>query len=166
MVTHQSSSSTPARSQPVLRKSPAPPVSKEVNAAPAGRVGTLTHETWPTPNTEDYEEESSLHGFYFFVNYGEEGIYIDCGIDVTELIGKTHEGVMAAEKLTGVANHEANRVLQAISTMHLRSRFINTGSPGPYLVKTSSPLSLDELETYLRHLDRAALKTFLASARV
>ena len=50
--------------------------------------------------------------------------------------------------------------------LSLRARFVNTGSPGPYLVKTSFPLSRDDLESYLRALDKPALKSFLQRSKI
>lgn len=50
--------------------------------------------------------------------------------------------------------------------MFLRARFVNTEAPGPYLVKTSFPLSRDDLEKYLRALDKPALKSFLQRSKI
>ena len=129
-------------------------------------AGTLQSGTLPTPDTEDEETEELCHGLAFLVNYGEEGIFVDSALDVSYAINKTWEGVLAAEKLTGIENAEAHTIAAGISGLSLRARFVNTGSPGPYLVKTSSPLSRDDLEKYLRSLDNAALKSFLQRSNI
>ena len=127
-------------------------------------AGTLQSGISPTLDTED--EEDVQYGLCFLVNYNEDGIYLDSCLDVSYAIGKTWEGVLAAEKLTGIKNQEAHTLVAGMSGMFLRARFVSTGSPGPYLVKSSSPLSRDGLENYLRSLDKTALKTFLQKAKV
>ena len=118
----------------------------------------------PTLDIED--EDGVQYGLCFLVNYNEDGIYLDSCLDVSYAIGKTWEGVLAAEKLTGIKNQEAHTLVVGMSGMFLRARFVSTGSPGPYLVRSSFPLSRDGLENYLRSLDKAALKTFLQKAKV
>ena len=127
-------------------------------------AGTLQSGMSPTLDTEG--EEDVRYGLYFLVNYNEEGIYLDACLDVSSVIGKAWVGVLAAEKLTGVQNQEARSLAVAMTTLRLRAQFVSTGSPGPYLVKTSSPLSRDDLEKYLRSLDKAALKSFLQKAKI
>lgn len=118
----------------------------------------------PTLNTED--EEDVQYGLCFLVNYGEEGIFVDSALDVSYALNKTWEGVLAAEKLTGIENQEAHTLAAGMAGLSLRARFVNTGSPGPYLVKTSFPLSRDDLEQYLRSLDKPALKSFLQRSKI
>ena len=118
----------------------------------------------PTLDTED--EEDAQYGLCFLVDYNEDGIYLDSCLDVSYALNKTWEGVLAAEKLTGIENQEAYSLAAAMTAMSLRARFVNTGSPGPYLVKTSSPLSRDDLENYLRALDKPALKSFLQRVKI
>jgi hypothetical protein len=120
----------------------------------------------PTLDTEDEETEELCHGLAFLVNYGEEGIFVDSALDVSYAINKTWEGVLAAEKLTGIENAEAHTIAAGMSGLSLRARFVNTGSPGPYLVKTSFPLSRDDLEKYLRSLDKTALESFLQRSKI
>ena len=127
-------------------------------------AGTLRFGMSPTLDTED--EEDVQYGLCFLVNYNEDGIYLDSCLDVSSAIGKTWVGVLAAEKLTGIQNQEARSLAAAMTTMSLRARFVNTGSPGPYLVKTSFPLSRDDLENYLRALDKPALKSFLQRSNI
>lgn len=131
----------------------------------ADPAGTLQSGMSPTPNTEDDEEDVQF-GLCFLVNYNEDGIYLDSCLDVRSAIGKTWVGVLAAEKLTGIQNQEARSLAAAMTTMSLRARFVNTGSPGPYLVKTSFPLSRNDLEKYLRSLDNTALKSFLQRSKI
>ena len=131
----------------------------------ADPAGTLQSGMSPTLDTED-DEEDIQYGLCFLVNYNEDGIYLDSCLDVSSAIGKTWVGVLAAEKLTGVQNQEARSLAAAMTTMSLRARFVSTGSPGPYLVKTSSPLSRDDLENYLRALDKPALKSFLQRSKI
>ncbi len=120
----------------------------------------------PTLDTEDGETEELRHGLAFLVNYGEEGIFVDSALDVSYALNKTWEGVLAAEKLTGIENQEAHALAADMSGLSLRARFVNTGSPGPYLVKTSFPLSRDDLEKYLRALDKPALTNFLKRSKI
>lgn len=127
-------------------------------------AGTLLSGTSPIPDTED--EEDVQYGLCFLVNYNEDGIFIDSYLDVSYALGKTRVGVLAAEKLTGIQNQEARSLAAAMNTMLLRARFVSTRSPGPYLVKTSSPLSRDDLENYLRALDKPALKSFLQRSKI
>lgn len=127
-------------------------------------AGTLQSGMSPTLDTED--EEDVQYGLCFLVNYNEDGIYLDSCLDVSSAIGKTWVGVLAAEKLTGVQNQEARSLAAAMTTLTLRARFVSTGSPGPYLVKTSFPLSRDDLENYLRALDKPALKSFLQRSKI
>lgn len=127
-------------------------------------AGTLQSGMSPTLDTED--EEDVQYGLCFLVNYNEDGIYLDSCLDVSSAIGKTWVGVLAAEKLTGVQNQEARSLAAAMTTLSLRARFVSTGSPGPYLVKTSFPLSRDDLENYLRALDKPALKSFLQRSKI
>ena len=131
-------------------------------------AGTLQSGMSPTLDTED--EEDVQYGLCFLVNYNEDGIYLDSCLDVSAAIGKTWVGVLAAEKLTGIQNQEsrslAAAMAAAMATLNLRARFVNTGLPGPYLVKTSFPLSRDDLENYLRALDKPALKSFLQRSKI
>ena len=129
-------------------------------------AGTLQSGMSPTLDTEDDDVEELCHGLAFLVNYGEEGIFVDSALDVSYALNKTWEGVLAAEKLTGIENQEAHTLAAGMSGMSLRARFVNTGSPGPYLVKTSFPLSRDDLEKYLRSLDKTALKSFLQRSKI
>ena len=130
----------------------------------ADPAGTLQSGMLPTLDTDD--EEDIRFGLCFLVNYNEDGVYLDSCLDVSSAIGKTWAGVLAAEKLTGIRDREARLLPAAITTLSLRARFAGTGSPGPYLVKTSFPLSRDDLENYLRALDKPALKTFLQRSKV
>ncbi len=130
----------------------------------ADPAGTLQSGMSPTLDTED--EEDIRYGLCFLVNYNKDGIYLDSCIDVSSAIGKTWVGVLAAEKLTGIQNQEARSLAAAMTTMSLRARFVNTESPGPYLVKTLFPLSRDDLEKYLRSLDNTALKSFLHRSKI
>ena len=127
-------------------------------------AGTLQSGMSPTLDTE--EEEDVQYGLCFLVNYNEDGIYLGSCLDVSSAIGKTWVGVLAAEKLTGIKNQEARSLAAAMTAMSLRARFVSTGSPGPYLVKTSFPLSRDDLENYLRALDKPALKSFLQRSKI
>lgn len=120
----------------------------------------------PTLDIEDEDEDDVQYGLCFLVSYDEDGVYLDSCLDVSYALGKTWVGVLAAEKLTGVQNQEAHSLAAAMASLTLRARFVNTVSPGPYLVKTSSPLSRDDLEKYLRSLDKAALKSFLQKAKI
>lgn len=127
-------------------------------------AGTLQSGMSPTLDTEG--EEDVQYGLCFLVNYNEDGIYLDACLDVSYALGKTWVGVLAAEKLTGVRNWKARSLAAAMAALTIRARFVSTGSPGPYLVKTSSPLSRDDLEKYLRSLDKAALESFLQKAKI
>ena len=127
-------------------------------------AGTLQSGMSPILDTEG--EEDVQYGLCFLVNYNEDGIYLDSCLDVSSAIGKTWVGVLAAEKLTGVQNQEARSLAAAMIMLGYRARFMNTEVPGPYLVKTSSPLSRNDLEKYLRSLDKAALKSFLQKAKI
>ena len=130
----------------------------------ADPAGTLQSGMSPTLDIED--GEGVQYGLCFLVNYNEDGIFLDSCLDVSYAIGKTWAGVLAAEKLTGIQNQEALSLAAAMTAMSLRARFVSTGSPGPYLVKTSSPLSRDDLENYLRALDRPALESFLQRSKI
>ncbi len=130
----------------------------------ADPAGTLQSGMSPTLDIED--GGGVQYGLYFLVNYNEGGIFLDSCLDVSYAIGKTWVGVLAAEKLTGIENQEARSLAAAMTTMCMRARFASTGSPGLYLVKTSFPLSRDDLENYLRALDRPALKSFLQRSKI
>lgn len=132
----------------------------------ADPAGTLQSGMSPTLDIEDEDEDGAQYGLCFLVGYDEDGIYLDSCLDVSYALGKTWEGVLAAEKLTGIKNQEAHTLAVSMSGLFLRARFASTGSPGPYLVKTSLPLSRDGLEKYLRSLDKAALKSFLQKAKI
>ena len=127
-------------------------------------AGILQSGMSPTLDTEN--EEDVQYGLFFLVNYNEDGIYLDSCLDVSSAIGKTSVGVLAAEKLTGVKNQEARSLAAAMTSLSFRARFVSTESPGPYLVKTSSPLSRDDLEKYLRSLNNTALKSFLQRSKI
>ncbi len=120
----------------------------------------------PILDTEDEDEEDVQYGLCFLVGYNEDGIYLDSCLDVSSAIGKTWVGGLAAEKLTGVKDQKARSLAAAMTALGLRARFVNTGSPGPYLVKTSFPLSRDDLEKYLRALDKPALTNFLKRSKI
>ena len=132
----------------------------------ADPAGILQSGTLPTLDIEGGDEEDVQYGLYFLVNYNEDGIFLDSCLDVSSAIGKTWAGILAAEKLTGIRNREARSLAVAITTIGMRARFVRTGSPGPYLVKTSFPLSRDDLEKYLRALDKPALKSFLQRSKI
>ena len=127
-------------------------------------AGTLQSGMLPTLDTED--EEAVQYGLCFLVNYDEGGIFVDLVLDVSYALNKTWVGVLAAEKLTGVQDREARSLATAMAMLGYRARFMNTEAPGPYLVKTSSPLSRNDLEKYLRSLDKAALKSFLQRSKI
>lgn len=131
----------------------------------ADPAGTLQFAMSLTLDTDE-DNEGLNYGLLFLVGYDENGIYIDSCADVRAVLGKTWEGLLAAEKLTGVKNLDVHNVAAAVQYMVLRSRFVSTGSPGPYLVKTSFPLSRDDLEKYLRSLDNTALKSFLQRSKI
>ena len=65
---------------------------------------------------------------------------------------QTSASKAAAEKLTGVQDREARSLATAMAMLGCRARCMNTEALGPYLVKTSFPLSRDDLENYLRSL--------------
>lgn len=134
----------------------------------ADPAGTLRSGMSPILGTEDEdgEVENVNHGVFFLVSYNEDGLYLDCCLDISLLLGKTWEGVRATELMLDTRNEEVRALALAVTHMELRARFIHTGLPGPYLVKTSSPLSRDELEIYLRSLDKRSLKLFLEKAKV
>lgn len=119
-----------------------------------------------SPILDIEDEEGVQYGVCFLVNYDEGGIYLDSYLDVSYALNKTWEGVLAAEKLTGIEDQEAHTLAAGMSGMFLRARFVNTEAPGPYLVKTSFPLSRDDLENYLRALDKPALKSFLQRSKI
>lgn len=132
----------------------------------ADPAGTLQSGMSPILDTEDEDEEDVQYGLCFLVGYNEDGIYLDSCLDVSSVVGKTWVGVLAAEKLTGVKDQKARSLAAAMTALGLRARFVSTGSPGPYLVKTSFPLSRDDLENYLRALDTPALKSFLQRSKI
>ena len=129
-------------------------------------AGTLQSGMLPTLDTEEEETDGLCHGLAFLVNYDEGGISVDLTLDVSYALNKTWVGVLAAEKLTGVQDREARSLATAMAMLGCRARCMNTEAPGPYLVKTSFPLSRDDLENYLRSLDKAALKSFLQKAKI
>ena len=132
----------------------------------ADPAGTLQSGTLLTLDIEGVDEEDAQYALYFLVNYNEDGIFLYSCLDVSSALGKTWVGILAAEKLTGIRNRKARSLAVAITTMGMRARFVSTGSPGPYLVKTSFPLSRDDLEKYLRSLDNTALKSFLQRSKI
>ncbi len=132
----------------------------------AERAGTLQSEMLHTLNIDD-EDEPYKYGLLFLIGLDKNGIYVGSCVDVSAALGVTACGMLAAEKLTGVRNDAVRDITVAATFLDLRSRFIHgSGNPGPYLVKTSSPLSRDDLENYLRALDSPALKSFLQRSKI
>lgn len=166
MATPQSSSSTPAQSSVPRTKRLAPLTDRQVSVATADHAGTLLRETLHTLDTEE-PEESVKHAYIFLVGYDEDGVYLDCFADMTHVLGKSVDGVRAAEKLTGVFDREAARLSHVYAAIGLRARFVQGGHcPGPYCVKTEDPLTREELTTILQHMTTERRKEFLQAAKI
>lgn len=135
----------------------------------ADPAGTLLSGTSPIPDIDDYEYDSVeyRHGLVFLIGYCEDGPYVDMCIDVSAVLGQTYVGMLAAEKLTGIKNNDADGIAAAIKVMELRSRFMHgSADPGPYLIKTESPMTREELETFLRSCKPSRRKALLKQARL
>ena len=131
-------------------------------------AGMGKYETFPTLSTKLEESEEYAHAIMFVVDVCLNGICVDSASDVSLLIGKTGMGVFAKQKLTGIADDRVNKQLAAARFIDMRARFVSPGgiSSGPYLVKTVSPLSRDDLLCYLQSLDTTALRSFLKAAKL
>ena len=99
------------------------------------------------------------------VRYIEDDLFIDCSLDISDLLGMEWAGVLAAEKLTGKRNEKLHKLASALTTMDLRVRF-NSEYCGPYLIKTENPISVDELEQALRAMPPDRRKAFLKGAAI
>jgi hypothetical protein len=123
----------------------------------------------PTPDIDDYEDDSAecRHGLTFLLGYDEDGPYVDMCIDVSAVIGQTYAGMLAAEKLTGIKNRDAYNIAAALKVMDLRSRHMHGSvDPGPYLIRTESPMTREELEIFLRSCEPSRRKALLKQARL
>ena len=132
-------------------------------------AGTLLSGTSPIPDIDDYEYDSTeyRHGLAFLLGYDEDGPYLDMCIDVSAVIGQTYVGMLAAEKLTGIKNQDAHGIAAALKVMGLRSRFMHgSADPGPYLIRTESPLTRAEMENFLRTCEPSRRKALLKQARL
>ncbi len=119
-----------------------------------------------TPSTEDEDEQGVLHhGLIVLVRYNEDGLLIDSRLDVSDLLGMEWIGVLTAEKLTGKHNEKAHKLASSLQLMRLRTRF-DTHCYGPYLIKSESPLSVEELEQVLRVMPPDRRKAFLKGAAI
>jgi hypothetical protein len=117
-----------------------------------------------TPSTEDEDELEILrHGLIVLVKYTEDGLVIDSSLDVSDLLGMEWIGVLAAEKLTGKRNERAHELASSLRMMRLRTRF-DGHCYGPYLIKSESPLTVEELEQVLRAMPPDRRKAFLKGA--
>lgn len=117
-----------------------------------------------TPSTEDEDELEILrHGLIVLVKYTEDGLVIDSSLDVSDLLGMEWVGVLAAEKLTGKRNERAHELASSLRMMRLRTRF-DGHCYGPYLIKSESPLTVEELEQVLRAMPPDRRKAFLKGA--
>ncbi len=123
----------------------------------------------PILDTDDYEDDSAecRHGLAFLLGYDEDGPFVDMCIDVSAVIGQTYAGMLAAEKLTGVKNQDAYNIAAALKVMDLRSRLMRGSvDPGPYLIRTESPMTREELEIFLRSCEPSRRKALLKQARL
>lgn len=132
----------------------------------AERAGALQSEMLHTLNIDD-EDEPYKYGLLFLIGFDENGIYVDSCVDVSAALGVTACGMLAAEKLTGVRNDAVRDITVAATFLDLRSRFIHgSGNPGPYLIKTESPLTRDELQDFLRACEPSRRKALLKKATI
>lgn len=99
------------------------------------------------------------------VRYDEDGLSIDSSLDVSGLLGMEWIGALAAEKLTGKRNEKAHKLASYLQMMRLRTRF-EGHCYGPYLIKSESPLSVEELEQVLRAMPPDRRKAFLKGAAI
>lgn len=99
------------------------------------------------------------------VRYDEDGMFIDSSLDVSDMLGMKWIGVLAAEKLTGKRNEKAHKLASSLQMMRLRTRF-NSECYGPYLIKSESPLTVEELEQVLRAMPPDRRKAFLKGAAI
>jgi hypothetical protein len=138
-----------------------------VSAEHAALAGTLESGTCLTPNTEgdDFEEERYTNGLVFLLKYTEDGPTIDSSIDVASCLGSTWQGVLAAEKLTGVENRMVHQVASAVQMMRLRTKF-DGAVYGPYLFKFTEFVEPKELQEFLRNIDPDHRKKLLKGAEI
>lgn len=101
----------------------------------------------------------------FLLKYTEDGPTIDSSIDVASCLGKTWQGVLAAEKLTGVENRMVRQVASAVQMMRLRTRF-DGAVYGPYLFKFTDFVEPEELQEFLRNIDPNHRKKLLKGAEI
>lgn len=99
------------------------------------------------------------------VKYAEDGLVIDSSLDVSDLLGMEWIGVLAAEKLTGNRNEKAHKLASSLQMMRLRTQF-DGHCYGPYLIKSESPLTVEELEQVLRAMPPDRRKAFLKGAAI
>lgn len=118
------------------------------------------------PSTEDEDELEILrHGLIVLVKYTEDGLVIDLSLDVSDLLGMEWIGVLAVEKLTGKRNEKAHKLASSLRMMRLRTR-LDGHCYGPYLIKSESPLTVEELEQVLRAMPPDRRKAFLKGAAI
>ena len=130
-------------------------------------AGTPLSGTSPIPDIDDYDSAEYRHGLAFLLGYDEDGPYLDMCVDVSAVIGQTYVGMLAAEKLTGIKNQDVHGIAAALRAMDLRSRFMHgSADPGPYLIRTESPLTRDEMENFLRTCEPSRRKALLKQARL
>lgn len=106
-----------------------------------------------------------MYGHVFTGKYTEDGFQMDWVLDVSVAIGKTWQGVMAAEKLTGTINKDAHFLASRIQMVRLRAR-LDGAVCGPYLIRTQEPMLPDDLETYLNALTPEDRKALLKRAKI
>lgn len=105
------------------------------------------------------------HGLIVLVKYTEDGLVIDSSLDVSDMLGLEWIGILAVEKLTGKRNDKARNLASSLSMLRLRTRF-DSHCYGPYLIKSESPLSVEELEQVLRAMPPDRRKAFLKGAAI
>ena len=128
----------------------------------AALAGTLASATSLTPSIEDGEFR---YGWLFTVKFTEDGLQHDWVCDVSPALGATWQGILTAEKLTGVINDEARQIAHFFKMVDLRTR-LDGAVCGPYLIKTQEPMLPGDLETYLNALSPEDRKATLKRAKI
>lgn len=107
------------------------------------------------------------YAYAFIVGYDVDGPYLDCFMDVSQVIGVTpeeFENVTAIQKRLGLDTTQRERLLMSFNGMNLRARV--TGKV-IHKVNTEEPLKADDLQLVLqmKQMDHS-LKTFLDESRI
>lgn len=157
MATHPSDSSTPL-AFPALKPGPrALLTSRKANAVLAGAAGIQKSDPSCTQDIEEYD-------YVFLLKYTSGGPQVDSFLDISPSV---MERVITLEAADRLMDRKGPRLIfrMQLDSIFARPRF-DEACDGPFVVRSSTALSMGTLQIALRNMATGRLKEFLDGAKI